>query len=90
MFPLADAEAEPIIASKEEDAVSAEVKSPIVDKFLNPAKKKEFEKLVEAKRNESNDNFNNLDLEKAYTDLFEILWYSQLPCFDVKGDKAGG
>ena len=53
-----------------------------MDKFLNPAKKKDFEKLVEAKRNESNDNFNNLDLEKAYTDLFEILWYSQLPCFD--------
>ena len=85
-FP-ADSEAEPIIAAQEED-VSDAAKTPIVDKFLNPAKKKDFEKLVEAKRNESNDNFNNLDLEKAYTDLFEILWYSQLPCFDVKGDKA--
>ena len=27
--------------------------------------------------------FGNLDMTKAYENLFEILWYSQLPCFDV-------
>ena len=25
----------------------------------------------------------SLDLEKSYTSLFEQMWYSQLPCFDV-------
>lgn len=26
-----------------------------------------------------------MDLEKSYPALFELLWYSQMPCFDVKG-----
>ena len=29
------------------------------------------------------DAYANIDLEKSYTSLFELLWYSQLPCFDV-------
>ena len=24
-----------------------------------------------------------MDLDKSYPSLFELLWYSQLPCFDV-------
>ncbi len=31
-------------------------------------------------------------MTKAYSNLFELLWYSQLPCFDVEGitaDKNG-
>ena len=24
-----------------------------------------------------------MDLEESYKSLFELLWYSQLPCFDV-------
>ena len=24
-----------------------------------------------------------IDLDKSYPALFELLWYSQLPCFDV-------
>ena len=27
--------------------------------------------------------FTSLDLERSYTYLFEQMWYSQLPCFDV-------
>ena len=27
--------------------------------------------------------YQNIDLEKSYPALFELLWYSQLPCFDV-------
>ena len=26
-----------------------------------------------------------MDLEKSYPALFELLWYSQMPCFDVQG-----
>ena len=29
--------------------------------------------------------FGSLDVEKSYTAMFELLWYSQMPCFDVKG-----
>ena len=28
--------------------------------------------------------FGSMDVAKSYKSLFEILWYSQLPCFDVK------
>jgi hypothetical protein len=30
------------------------------------------------------DVYNNMDLEKSYSALFEMLWYSQMPCYDVK------
>lgn len=33
-----------------------------------------------------------MDLDKSYDAMFDLLWYSQLPCFDVKGvtsKKAG-
>ena len=29
-------------------------------------------------------NFMKMNLEKSYAALFEILWYTQLPCFDVE------
>ena len=29
------------------------------------------------------DSYKKVDLEKSYPALFEMLWYSQLPCFDV-------
>ena len=31
------------------------------------------------------EEFGSLDMEKSYMHLFELLWYSQMPCFDVKG-----
>ena len=42
-----------------------------------------MENLEEAKMRYQR-NFGNVDLDKVYQKLFEILWYSQLPCFDVK------
>ena len=29
------------------------------------------------------DAYMKIDLDKSYPALFELLWYSQLPCFDV-------
>ena len=31
------------------------------------------------------EKFGSIDMEKSYKSLFELLWYSQMPCFDVKG-----
>ena len=31
----------------------------------------------------SRETYANMDLDKSYAALFEVLWYSQLPCFDV-------
>ena len=24
-----------------------------------------------------------MDLDKSYASLFELMWYSQMPCFDI-------
>lgn len=51
---------------------------------LDPDKRSERErKVVEAKK-KYNEEYGDLDIKKAYENLFEILWYSQLPCFDVR------
>ena len=30
------------------------------------------------------DNFKKMNLDTSYSSFFEILWYTQLPCFDVE------
>ena len=35
-------------------------------------------------REEYETNFGSLDLEKSYRNLFELLWYSHLPCFGIQ------
>ena len=54
-----------------------------LDLALNPSKgferKEKFKKLKRRYR----EMFGDLDMDRAYQNLFEILWYSQLPCFDV-------
>lgn len=52
--------------------------------LLDPSKETSRQvKLTEA-REAYNASFGQADLQKAYESLFEILWYSQLPCYDVK------
>ena len=31
----------------------------------------------------SRDSYKSINLDKSYQSLIELLWYSQLPCFDV-------
>ena len=42
------------------------------------------EAITKQAREQYDSNFGDLDFEKSYESLFEILWYSQLPCFDVR------
>ena len=51
---------------------------------MNPTKQTERQEKIQEARQDYADNFGNVDLQKAYDSLFEILWYSQLPCYDVK------
>jgi hypothetical protein len=61
------------------------IEAPKEDKFLNPEKIAALAEVVQEKRSLSLASFELLDLAKTYSDLFEIMWYSQLPCFDVNG-----
>ena len=52
---------------------------------IDPTKDKErLIKMTEAVQ-DYEENFGSLDFEKSYSSLFELLWYGQLPCTDVKG-----
>ena len=52
---------------------------------IDPTKDKErLIKMTEAVQ-DYEENFGSLDFVKSYSSLFELLWYGQLPCTDVKG-----
>ena len=53
--------------------------------LLDPEKHSEREDMIVKARKEYDNNYGKMDLQKAYESLLEVLWYSQLPCFDVKG-----
>ena len=52
--------------------------------LLDPNKAEEREKKAKEARESYNENFGEMDLNTTYPSLFQLLWYSQLPCFDVK------
>ena len=51
---------------------------------MNPAKSQERKEAVQKAKTQYNNEFGSMDLVKSYKSLFELLWYSQLPCFDVR------
>ena len=55
-----------------------------LDKALDPDK--EEERKIEAKEEieKYEETYGSVDLEKSIPGIFEILWYSQLPCTDVE------
>ena len=55
------------------------------DLFLDPNKTEEREKQIKMSVDRYQEKFGSLDMEKSYQPLFELLWYSQMPCVDVKG-----
>ena len=52
---------------------------------FNPTMVSERQRMAKQAEQNVKDNFNSMDLENSYHSLFEVLWYTQLPCFDVRG-----
>ena len=52
--------------------------------MLDPEEDLARKKAVIEAQDDYKASFGSLDLKTAYESMFEILWYSQLPCFDVK------
>ena len=52
--------------------------------LLDPEKESERNERTEALKENYNQEFGGIDMKASYQNLFQILWYSQLPCFDVK------
>ena len=54
-----------------------------LDMIFHPSKKEEYESFLHEAKKEYEDKFSGLDMQKSYDSLFELLWYTQMPCFDT-------
>lgn len=52
---------------------------------LDPEKEEERWKRRREEIKEFDEKFGSIDMKKSYPKLFELLWYGQLPCTDVRG-----
>ena len=72
-----------------EDSIVDEQSKPVhiqkLDLSLDPERSNERKAKEQAAIEAYRENFESLDYEKSYEKLFELLWYGQLPCVDVKG-----
>jgi hypothetical protein len=57
----------------------------VFDYLLDPEKRQEIEKFVTQNITAYKAAFQRLDKSASLPTLFSSLWYSKLPCFDVKG-----
>ena len=76
---------------KSESTISTEIKTGVLSKsveklhlLLDPKKEQERQFKLNESMEDFKNRFGSLDLASTYSNLFEILWYSQLPCFDIK------
>ena len=53
--------------------------------ILDPSKSEVRAQKVKETKKKFYEDFGQLDIEKSYEKLFELLWYTRLPCFDVQG-----
>ena len=54
---------------------------PLVDIFLNPGEEENKNLLIKTHQNVSREYFRNF--AKVYPQLFELLWYTSLPCYEM-------
>lgn len=56
--------------------------------LLDPSNKPKRDKAISTKSSSTKKLFQKLDHARSYKSLFSSLWYSSLPCFDVKNISA--
>ena len=55
------------------------------DLFLDPNKDEERRKQVVESIKAYDQKFGSMDMNESYEPMFELLWYSQMPCIDIEG-----
>lgn len=55
-----------------------------LDYYFDPELIREGKSVLEETKNKIRQSFRKIDPSKSYPGMFEMLWYTQLPCFDVK------
>ena len=56
---------------------------PNIDLYLNPDREKERERTFEKQKKTYQEKFASMDSVNSFPSVFELLWYSGTPCFDV-------
>jgi hypothetical protein len=64
------------------------IKKSTIDWMVDPTIKANKTRAINHKRSIMKDMMFRLNQTQAYETLFSILWYANLPCFDVKGITA--
>ncbi|XP_071743893.1 uncharacterized protein [Lepeophtheirus salmonis] len=54
-----------------------------VERLLSPTASQKIEKYQGFIRSTIDDFFETLDKNKSYTELFELLWFDKLPCYEI-------
>ena len=54
-----------------------------LDLIFDPANEEKLREDNEAAREQAREIFAGIDFEASYDSLFELMWYSQMPCFDM-------
>ena len=78
----------PEINSMATNGADINVKTLSIQKLeLSLDPEKEEERLIQKRKEISNyrERLGSIDMKKSYPKLFELLWYGQLPCTDVRG-----
>ena len=52
--------------------------------MFDPSKESDRTTKVELAKEKYHEDFDQINISKSYEKLFELLWYTRLPCFDVK------
>ena len=68
--------------SEEPDFSAVDNDNPL-EMIFHPSKKGEYETFLHEAKKEYEENFSGLDMQRSYDSLFELLWYTQMPCFDT-------
>ena len=67
---------------KREDAAAAH-STDNLDLIFNPENEDKLRQDKEAAKRQAQEIYEKMDFEKGYDSLFELMWYSQMPCFDM-------
>ena len=54
-----------------------------LDLIFNPENEDRLRQDKEAAKRQAQEIYEKMDFEKGYDSLFELMWYSQMPCFDM-------
>ena len=70
-------------SKEDDDPIPENIKK--LEVSIDPTKVEERLVKMQKAVHDYEENFGSLDFEKSYSSLFELLWYGQLPCTDVRG-----